>query len=82
MIGAYEVWNEPNYVASWAPQIDPVANTTLLKQAYAAIKTANPDALVVAGVLGAVTSFMGLTMDARTFVETMYANGAQGFFDT
>ena len=81
LVGAYEVWNEPNYIASWAPQIDPVAYTTLLKQAYTAIKAANPDALVVAGVLGAVTSWMGVTMDARTFVETMYANDAQGFFD-
>ena len=32
-------------------------------------------------MLGAVTSWMGVTMDARTFVETMYANDAQGFFD-
>lgn len=81
LVGAYEVWNEPNYIVAWSPQIDPVAYTTLLKQAYTAIKAANPDALVVAGVLGAVTSWMGVTMDARTFVETMYANDAQGFFD-
>ena len=80
-VSAYEVWNEPNYVLAWAPQIDPVAYTELLKQAYTAIKAANPAATVVAGVLSAVTSFMGITMDARTFVETMYANGAKGFFD-
>ncbi len=80
-VGAYEVWNEPNYVASWAPTIDPVAYTRLLKAAYTQIKVNNPDALVVAGVLGAVTSWMGITMDARTFVETMYANDAEGFFD-
>lgn len=80
-VSAYEVWNEPNYVASWGPEIDPVAYTELLKQAYTAIKGANPDATVVAGVLGTVTTFGGITMDARDFVETMYANGAQGFFD-
>ncbi|HET6735517.1 cellulase family glycosylhydrolase [Mycobacterium sp.] len=80
-VSAYEVWNEPNYVASWGPEIDPVAYTELLKQAYTAIKGANPDATVVAGVLGTVTTFGGITLDARDFVETMYANGAQGFFD-
>ena len=35
----------------------------------------------VAGVLGAVVSFSNITMDPRTFVETMYANGAKGYFD-
>jgi hypothetical protein len=80
-ISAYEVWNEPNYVQSWSPVIDPVAYTELLKQAYTAIKAANVDALVVAGVLGTVVNFGGISMDARDFVETMYANGAKGFFD-
>ena len=80
-VSAYEVWNEPNYVASWGPEIDAVAYTELLKQAYTAIKGANASATVVAGVLGTVTTFGGITMDARDFVETMYANGAQGFFD-
>ena len=80
-ISAYEVWNEPNYVQSWSPTIDPVAYTEVLKQAYTAIKAANADALVVAGVLGTVVNFGGITMDARDFVATMYANGAKGFFD-
>lgn len=80
-ISAYEVWNEPNYIQSWSPTIDPVAYTEVLKQAYTAIKAANGDALVVAGVLGTVVNFGGITMDARDFVETMYANGAKGFFD-
>jgi hypothetical protein len=80
-ISAYEVWNEPNYVQSWSPAIDPVAYTEVLKQAYTAIKAANGDATVVAGVLGTVVNFGGITMDARDFVETMYANGAKGFFD-
>ncbi|MGX9790138.1 cellulase family glycosylhydrolase [Mycobacterium sp. MMS18-G62] len=80
-ISAYEVWNEPNYIQSWSPAIDPVSYTEVLKQVYTAIKAANSDALVVAGVLGTVVNFGGVTMDARDFVETMYANGAKGFFD-
>lgn len=81
VMSAYEVWNEPNSFRSWSPAVDPVAYTEVLKAAYTAIKNADPDATVVAGVLGAVVSFGGFTMDPVTFVETMYANGAKGFFD-
>jgi hypothetical protein len=80
-ISAYEVWNEPNSYKSWSPAVDPVAYTNVLKAAYAAIKAADPDATVVAGVLGAVVTVGGFTMDPVTFVQTMYANGAKGFFD-
>ncbi len=80
-ISAYEVWNEPNSFKSWSPAVDPVAYTNVLKAAYAAIKGADPNATVVAGVLGAVITAGGFTMDPVTFVQTMYANGAKGFFD-
>jgi urease accessory protein UreF len=80
-ISAYEVWNEPNSYKSWSPAVDPVAYTNVLKAAYTAIKGADPNATVVAGVLGAVITAGGLTMDPVTFVQTMYANGAKGFFD-
>jgi hypothetical protein len=80
-ISAYEVWNEPNSYKSWSPAVDPVAYTNVLKAAYTAIKTADPNATVVAGVLGAVVTAGGFTMDPVTFVQTMYANGAKGYLD-
>ena len=87
-IAAYEVWNEPNAVPYWTPVPDPVAYTEVLKAAYTAIKDANGiigadpgDPMVVAGVLGAVVNFGDLAMDPRQYLETMYANDAQGFFD-
>ncbi|MFG1934285.1 cellulase family glycosylhydrolase [Mycobacterium sp. NPDC048908] len=80
-ISAYEVWNEPNSYKTWSPAVDPVAYTNVLKAAYTAIKAADPNATVVAGVLGAVITAGGLTMDPVTFVKSMYANGAKGFFD-
>lgn len=80
-ISAYEVWNEPNSYRSWSPAVDPVAYTNVLKAAYTAIKGADPNATVVAGVLGAVITAGGFTMDPVTFVQTMYANGAKGYFD-
>jgi hypothetical protein len=80
-ISAYEVWNEPNSFKSWSPAVDPVAYTNVLKAAYTAIKAADPNAEVVAGVLGAVVTSGGVTMDPVTFIQTMYANGAKGYFD-
>jgi hypothetical protein len=80
-ISAYEVWNEPNSYKSWSPVVDPVAYTNVLKAAYTAIKASDPNATVVAGVLGAVVTAGGFTMDPVTFVQTMYANGAKGYFD-
>jgi polysaccharide biosynthesis protein PslG len=80
-ISAYEVWNEPNSYKSWSPVVDPVAYTNVLKAAYTAIKASDPNATVVAGVLGAVVTAGGFTMDPVTFIQTMYANGAKGYFD-
>ncbi|MGX9791539.1 cellulase family glycosylhydrolase [Mycobacterium sp. MMS18-G62] len=80
-VSAYEVWNEPNAIPYWTPQPDPASYTEVLKAAYSAIKATDPNALVVAGVLGAVVNFGNVTMDPRDYVEQMYANGAKGYFD-
>ncbi|ODQ92016.1 hypothetical protein BHQ18_04010 [Mycolicibacterium flavescens] len=80
MVSAYEIWNEPNYVAYWTAGPDPEHYTEILKAAYEAIKDVDAEALVVAGVLGTVQD-SSLTMNPVTFVERMYAAGAKGFFD-
>jgi hypothetical protein len=80
-VSAYEIWNEPNAIPYWTPTPDPASYTEVLKAAYTAIKAADPNALVVAGVLGAVVNFGNVTMDPRDYVEQMYANGAHGYFD-
>ena len=83
-VSAYEVWNEPNAAMSWTsgPQgPEPGVYAGLLKAAYPKIKAADPSALVLGGVVGAVISFFSLTMDPVTFVEQMYAAGARGSFD-
>ena len=79
-ISAYEVWNEPNGVTFWSPA-DALSYTELLKAAYPAIKAADPDAQVIAGVLGAVGTVPGVTLSPVTFVAQMYADGAHGYFD-
>lgn len=79
-ISAYELWNEPNGVIFYSP-VSPEDYTDLLKAAYPAIKAADPGAIVIGGVLGAVKTVPGITMNAPTFVQRMYAAGAHGYFD-
>jgi polysaccharide biosynthesis protein PslG len=79
-ISAYEIWNEPNGVTFWSP-VSAKAYTDLLKAAYPAIKAADPSATVIGGVLGAVGDIAGISTNAASFVNQMYADGAHGFFD-
>jgi hypothetical protein len=80
-VGAYEIWNEPNAATYYGPQPDPAGYTELLKAAYPAIKAADPDATVVGGVVGSTVTYENLTLNPVTFVDEMYQNGAQGYFD-
>ena len=80
-IAAYELWNEPNAAAFFAPAPDPAGFVDLLKAAYPAVKAADPAAIVVTGGLAPIIDFSTVTMDAVKFVRAMYAAGAQRFFD-
>ena len=76
----FEIWNEPNISEFWSPAPDPAAYTADLKAAYTAIKAVTPSAMVItAGLAPAADS--SNTMDTVTFVQDMYADGAQGYFD-
>ncbi|WP_170151904.1 cellulase family glycosylhydrolase [Subtercola boreus] len=79
-IGAYEIWNEPNGREAFTPNPDPAFYAQMVKAAYPAIKKADPAAKVVAGALGPAPTADGL-IDPVTFMNGMYAAGAQGFFD-
>jgi hypothetical protein len=79
-VSAYEVWNEPNGKVFWDPQPDAAQYTELLKAAYPAIKAADPNAIVVAGSVGAVTD-SSTTVESVRYVREMYAAGAAGYFD-
>ena len=79
-IGSYEIWNEPNGVVFFAP-VSAAKYTEVLKAAYTAIKAANPDAIVVAGALGAAGNIKGVSQTASDFLTAMYAAGAKGYFD-
>ncbi|WP_101952741.1 VCBS domain-containing protein [Mycobacterium sp. 3519A] len=80
-VSAYEVWNEPNYYRFWEPTPDPAAYTALLKVGYAAIKAADPNAVVVGGVIAAAPDAGTQAIDSVRFVTEMYEAGAAGYFD-
>lgn len=48
-VDAWEIWNEPDQDGTWLPHADPAAYAALLEAAYAAIKAADPTALVLNG---------------------------------
>jgi polysaccharide biosynthesis protein PslG len=79
-IAAYEVWNEPNAITFWNP-VDPVAYTHLLQAGYTAIKTEDPNAVVVGGVVASLFTAGNVTINPQDFIAQMYDAGAKGYFD-
>jgi hypothetical protein len=77
-ITAWQVWNEPNIRAWWAPQPDPTAYAHLLEQTSAAIRKVDRGAEIVAA--GLPTSHLG--MPGADFLAAVYKAGAKGSFDT
>lgn len=80
-ISAYEIWNEPQSFVFWSPKPDPAAYTELLKAGYTAIKEVDPTGTVVGGVVTAGLSWGDVNINPVDFVQTMYENGAAGYFD-
>jgi hypothetical protein len=76
----FEIWNEPNIAEFWSPAPDPAAYTADLKAAYTAIKAVVPSAVVITAGLAPAADGSD-TLDTVTFVQDMYADGAQGYFD-
>ncbi len=67
----WEIWNEPNS-DRFLRGADPVAYTRLLRAAYPAVKSADPDAVVVFG---------GVQYNDVAWLSRAYDGGAQGYFD-
>ena len=67
---AYEIWNEENLgFQFWPPRADPAAYGTLLADASAAIRAADPSARVV---LGGLNEQGQASLDAPTFLQQLY----------
>ena len=83
---AIEVWNEPNLVREWpAGQVSGANYTTMLARAYSAIKTANPNVLVISAAPAPTGAFGGGCgnegCDDILFLQQMRAAGATNAMD-
>jgi len=76
----YEIWNEPNSTDFWLPAPNPAAYVQVLQAAYTDIKAVDPSAFVITGGLAPEANENG-NIDEVTFLQDMYADGAQGYFD-
>jgi hypothetical protein len=84
-IRAYQVWNEPNLAREWGDKLpDPIAYNRMLKASYAAIKSADPQAMVISAGLTPTGSWDATARPDDWYLETMYVDmggKSQGYFD-
>ncbi len=79
-IDVWEIWNEPNSPAFWAPAPRADAYVRLLEAAVPAIRAADPAATVLSGGLAAVPDEGG-AISAAVFLDAVCAAGANGLVD-
>ena len=84
-IHAYQIWNEPNLAREWGNRRpDPAAYSRMLKAAYSAIKTIDPNAIVVTAGMAPTTQDNDLAMPDLKFYDEMYQamnSNSTGYFD-
>ncbi|UCH33916.1 MAG: VCBS repeat-containing protein [Armatimonadota bacterium] len=74
-IDAFEAWNEPNLGGFWHGEPNPAHYVEMLREAYAGIKRANPDAIVIGGSIAAVGRL------DWPYLEAIFALGAGRYMD-
>jgi len=79
-IQAIEVWNEPNNPLAWDGSMMIARYVNVLKGAYRQFKAVNPATTIVTGGL-APAADTATSLNARTFVQRLYAAGAKQWFD-
>jgi uncharacterized protein YraI len=85
-IQAYQIWNEPNLGREWGNnRPNPAQYVEMLRVTYAAIKRANPNAIVISAGMAPTGDNSNVAMPDDVFYEDMYkamgGNGSNGYFD-
>jgi|EndMetStandDraft_7_1072992.scaffolds.fasta_scaffold70591_2 hypothetical protein len=79
-IDSWEIWNEPNVLASFAPAPDIGKYAAMLKAAYTEIKRISPNATVITGGTSpAVNS--PTSVAPADFIRGLFEQGAGDYFD-
>ncbi|MFF9011758.1 cellulase family glycosylhydrolase [Streptomyces sp. NPDC014870] len=73
-VHTWEVWNEPNLVASWKPAPDAGAYTELLRETSQALRNSDPGAYVILGGLAATSTKDG-DISETAFLREVSARG-------
>ncbi|MCC6457854.1 MAG: SH3 domain-containing protein [Caldilineaceae bacterium] len=84
-IQAYQIWNEPNLAREWGGNApNPAQYVEFLGKAYAAIKRANPNAVVINAGMAPTGGDGAIAMADDAFYEGMYqamGGNSNGYFD-
>jgi hypothetical protein len=84
-IRAYEVWNEPNLAREWGNREPNAAEyVEMLGLSYAAIKAADPNAMVISAGLSPTGTSDATARPDDLYLEAMYAamgGSSEGYFD-
>jgi polysaccharide biosynthesis protein PslG len=81
-VDSYEIWNEPNITREWGGKApDAREYTEMLRASYAAIKRADPQAIVISGAMSPTTENTDRAKPDTIFLRDMYSFGAKGTFD-
>ena len=84
-VAAYQIWNEPNLRRQWSSdrhRIDPASYFDLLRQAYAAIKAADPAAMVISAGLAPTGFNDGVNaLNDRLYLQSLYDLGLKSVTD-
>ena len=78
----FQIWNEPNLFGEWGGRPpDPAAYLDMLREVGAAIRAANPDAVIVLAGLAPTIETGPDNLSDLLFLERLYQLGAKGAFD-
>ncbi|GAP62504.1 hypothetical protein ARMA_0927 [Ardenticatena maritima] len=84
-IAAYSIWNEPNLAREWCNQPpNPAEYVEMLRVAYNAIKSADPNAIVISAGLSPTGGPMPVAMNDVEYLRGMYeamGGNSEGYFD-
>jgi len=84
-VHAYQIWNEPNLAREWGgARPDPAGYASMLQKAYAAIKRADPNAIVITAGMAPTGTDNEMAMPDDLFYDRMYQSmggNSDGYFD-
>jgi len=78
----YQIWNEPNIFPEWGHQRpDPAAYTEMLCRTHDALKTLDPNIVIISGAIAPTQALTGFDYQDLVYLQNMYDLGAADCFD-